>query len=267
MDITIWFQKFKEAAYRGPIKKIIRKIGLEMTLARMYTRLLRQTSSDRISYTVGDYSGSFYRSEFVSEELPERPVVEDLISELRANDTFFDLGANHGIYTCLAGLSFEAGQVISFEPNPKTCEALKKNIALNQLQTDVTVFQSAVADKPGKADFFIDKNSTGSSLSESRQQSDTKAIEVDVVALDSLVTAESLPIPDVIKIDVEGAELQALKGMQSILADECRLLYCEVHKSAVSDSEEVERFLSNLGFDVQTIFSRQEDQYILKAIR
>jgi|AntDeeMetagen285_2_1112576.scaffolds.fasta_scaffold05789_2 FkbM family methyltransferase len=271
MDIGGGLKKCKHILYRDPLKRLIERAGLEVTLARLYANVLRRTSSDTIEYSINDQSASFYRSEYLPVDLPERPVVEDLIENLHPDDVFFDLGANHGIYTCLAGTRLNAGSVVSFEPNPETCAELRQNVALNDLTDRVTIFQAAVADESGKADLFSDKNMTGSSLVESQKGSGTQTIQVDVVALDSLVDAESLPIPDVVKIDVEGAELQALHGMRSLLEDQCRLIYCEVHDSAVTGFDttqtDVERFLCDAGFDVETIFEREADHCILKATR
>jgi FkbM family methyltransferase len=232
---------------------------------------LRYTSANTVTYTVNSQSASFYRTEHLPEELPERPVVSDLVKNLHPDDVVFDLGANHGIYTCLAGKTLESGQVVSFEPNPQTFTELRENVSLNQLADTITLYQAAVADKSGQATFFIDSESTGSSLAQPKQSSSTQAIQVDVVALDSLVDDDSQPHPDVVKIDVEGAEFQALRGMSTILQDECRLLYCEVHGSAITNSSlnprDIEHFLSEAGFNVQTIFERDEDHRILKATR
>lgn len=271
MDIGEGIQKSKYLLYRGPLKRLVRWAGLEMRLARIYTGLLRRTSANTITYSLGGRSASFYRTEHLPGELPERPVVEDLLGNLDHEDVVFGLGANHGIYTCLAGTRLDSGRVVSFEPNPETFAELRKNVALNDLTDRVTLYQAAVADEPGTANFFADTDSTGSSLMQSRQGSGTQAIQVDIVALGSLADDESLPAPDVVKIDVEGAEIQALRGMRSLLGEDCRLLYCEVHDSAMSDFTanpvDVKRFLRDVGFDVQTIFEREEDQHILKATR
>jgi FkbM family methyltransferase len=183
---------------------------------------------------------------------------------------FYDLGANHGIYTCFAGTLLTAGDIVAFEPNPNTVAELRRNIKLNELMDRATVFQAAVDGEAGQGEFFADTDSMGSSLAESRQGLDTKAIEVDIVALDELAGTESLPAPDVVKIDVEGAELRALRGMRSLLEDRCRLLYCEVHNHAIADfsadPEDVSQFLRNVGFTVTSVFDR-ESQHILKATR
>ena len=271
MDIGDGLQKGKNPLYRGPLKRLVRWVGLEVRLARIYTGLLRRTSANTVTYSLSGWSASFYRTEHLPEEPPERPVVEDFLGSLRPEDVVFDLGANHGIYTCLAGMGLDSGRVVSFEPNPETFAELRANVALNDLTDRVTLYQAAVADDPGTADFFADTDSTGSSLAQSRHGPGTQAIQVDVVALDSLADNESLPTPDVVKIDVEGAELRALRGMRSLLEDGCRLLYCEIHDSAVTDFSadpvDVERFLSEAGFDVRTIFEREADQHILKATR
>lgn len=258
MDIGGGLQKCKHLLYRGPLKRLVRRAGLEMRLFRLYTSLLRHTSTNTITYSLNGQSASFYRTEYLPEELPERPVVEDLLKNLDPNDVVFDLGANHGIYTCLAGLRLNSGQVVAFELNPETLAELRENVALNQLAERVTLFQVAVADEPSTADFLTDTASTGSSLAHSQGGSGTQAIQVDVVALDLLVNEKSLPNPDVVKIDVEGAELSALRGMQSLLEDGCRLLYCEVHEDAMADFSaelvDVEQFLQSCGFETERIF-------------
>jgi FkbM family methyltransferase len=269
MSIGGRIQRFKRYVYNGRVKTLVQRYGFEMTLARLYTSFLRYTSAATLTYAIDSQSASFYQSEFLPKELPERPVVKDLLESLRSSDVFFDLGANHGIYTCLAGRKLDSGLVVSFEPNPQTCAELRRNIALNQLTDRVTTFQVAVADESGEADFIIDMDSTGSSLAKSRSASGTESVQVDVVTLDSFVDIESLPAPHVIKIDVEGAEFQALRGMRTLLQKQCRLLYCEVHNSAVTDynanSTDVEDILRKFGFNVEMIYQREPDHYIIKA--
>ena len=133
-----------------------------------------------------------------------------------------DLGANIGWYSLLAAAAVgPTGAVHAFEPDPSNCRFLRHNVALNGLAGIVRVSPQAVTDYSGTMRFFAHP---GNSLLSSAvlTGADGDAIEVECTTVDDALPAdESI---DVVKLDVEGAELAALEGMRRTLARSQRLV-------------------------------------------
>jgi FkbM family methyltransferase len=202
--------------------------------------------------------------------LPERSVAEDLIGNLSTDDIFYDLGANRGLYTCLAGDVVENGEVHAFEPNPVAIGDLEQNIQQNNLSSRVTVHQKAVSDSGEEIPFVVRSGSTGNTLQTTTvDERDSETITVESVNLDDFIIENNLPRPTIMKIDIEGAEVDALKSMETSLED-CRLVYCEVHEDMIEDSKSVlpAALLRNLGLEeINRIYRRSGSHYILRAQR
>ena len=127
-----------------------------------------------------------------------------------------DIGANIGYYTLLAAkLVGDEGKVFAFEPEPRNYALLLKNIELNGYK-NVIPRQQAVSNKAGKVKLFLHEVESGAhSLYEVRKDA-REAIVVDAISLDEFFAGEECPI-DIIKIDVEGAEMVVLLGMSKIV--------------------------------------------------
>jgi FkbM family methyltransferase len=136
-----------------------------------------------------------------------------------------DLGANIGYFTLLAAkLVGPQGKVFSFEPEPKNFSYLKKNIELNNY-SQVEAFQEAVSDRREKTRLYICSYDTGhhtikryngiEAYSKGRN-TEERSIEIETVTLDSFLKGKSDCV-DVIKMDVEGAEMLVLAGMDKTL--------------------------------------------------
>ena len=208
-------------------------------------------------------------------ELPERfaetfqPFVfqgvwEELTTQLfkevvREGDTVVDLGANMGYFTLLAArLVGEKGRVYAFEPEPVNYDLLLRNIALNGYD-NVVALQKAVSDTSDKVMLSI--HSTDSGRHTIRQagygEEYGEVIEVESVTLDSFF--KDKPFPDVVKIDVEGAELQALAGMVRIIEAKRDLkIFIEFYPALLEESgytveEFAHRLLNEWNFSILSI--------------
>lgn len=129
----------------------------------------------------------------------------------RPGQCVFDIGANLGYYTLLASrLVGPAGRVMAFEPFPENITQIERHLALNQSH-NVTVVPAAVCDNDGTARF-----QTGAAR-EMGHLSNEGGLTVRTVSLDAGIARGEWPAPDVMKIDVEGAESSVLAGAAHLL--------------------------------------------------
>jgi FkbM family methyltransferase len=144
--------------------------------------------------------------------------VDDILCALaRPGDTFIDVGANMGYYTIKIGARVGAeGRVYSFEPNPHMFGFLSDNVMLNAFEPRTQLFKAAAGAEAGEAWFSFQRREPGGGAVHVEQLGVEEEIRVPVVALDDAIPADQRV--DLIKIDVEGFEPQALKGMQGLLA-------------------------------------------------
>lgn len=191
--------------------------------------------------TVGEYdSVQVFRN--------EKPILVDFCNRVTGEDIVWDIGGNIGMYTQFVAQSCD--EVHVFEPLPANVAAIRENILLNSL-SNVTVHQVALTDSEGEREFYPDPRGVagggrGSLLA--NWKAETGSITVRCTAGDSVISLGNAPTPSVVKIDVEGAELAVIEGMEEALAREsCRLVYCEPH--GISDNK-VEQKLRSLGFEI-----------------
>ncbi len=176
----------------------------------------------------------------------ERPLQGALARELRPGATFFDIGANVGYVTLIAArLVGPSGRVVAFEPVPENVAAIRENLALNGIDW-VEVHETAVARERGQAALIVSDVSAFSRLASVNVPTGAReTIDVQVLSVDEFMAAPGAPVPDVIKIDVEGAELEVLEGMRETIAAHWPVILCEVHDC---NSEYVE-LMHSLGYD------------------
>jgi len=160
-----------------------------------------------------------------------------------AGDVVFDIGAHVGYYTVLASrIVGDRGRVFAFEPLPLNLEYLNRHIRANRL-TNVTVFDAAVGSTEGWLSFDIGK---GSGRGRLNANSDNTSLQVQVLKLDALFRAGRLPSPNLIKMDIEGGEAEALKGAAVMLSQCYPIIILSTHGPAVKI--ECESFLASLGY-------------------
>lgn len=164
---------------------------------------------------------------------------------VRRGSTVFDLGGHVGFYTLLSSvLVGNEGKVVVFEPVPRNLFYLKEHLRLNRI-SNVTVIEAAVSDKSGVC--FFD-NSPGSSMG--HIASDGK-IQVETVVLDELISKGKIPVPDFMKIDIEGAEMLALSGAKSMLAKHHPTIFLSTHGNQIHNDCCI--FLRSLEYELHPI--------------
>lgn len=157
---------------------------------------------------------------------------------LRPGDMFIDVGANVGAYTILAASM--GAKIISIEPSSHAYRWLKKNIALNRI-VDIETINAAVGSREGEISFTKNHDAVNRVANEEDAETET----VQLKTLDSIASSAAL-----IKIDVEGYELEALKGATELLKN-TKAIIIEICGSADIfgySSEETECLLKNAGF-------------------
>lgn len=151
--------------------------------------------------------------------------------DIRPGDVVFDVGANLGAYTLLfAQWVGPAGKVVAFEPAPAAATGLRRLVALNDLRERVEIVETAVSGAVGTAQFASD-GSSGANALVNVPHGSRGVISVPTTSLDAFCDAHRLR-PDVIKIDVEGEELDVLRGARQTLSRPSIQVFLELHPSA-----------------------------------
>ena len=176
-------------------------------------------------------------------EQRKRKAMEGL---LRAGQIFFDIGANVGYFSLLAAkLTAPDGFVVAFEPLPRNTNFLRQHIGLNALEQRIKLYEAAVSDHDGKTFFDLGKSSAMGHIASQGQ------LEVQLLSLDSLIKSGEVPMPDVMKIDVEGAEFEVLQGAKEILAEHHPLLFIDTHARTAHDKSI--QCLLELGYELELL--------------
>ena len=175
---------------------------------------------------------------------------------IRQGATVFDVGANLGAYTLLFGQWVgAAGRVVAFEPSAASRSGLARHVHLNDLEDRVEIVSAAVTDHVGRAPFHIDRFGGASSLHTAAQAAPT-TITVDTTTLDAFC-AERGVTPEVVKIDVEGAEVEVLRGARNLLSSSRVTAFVEFHPSVWAargfHAADVERELADLGLAAEPL--------------
>ena len=138
---------------------------------------------------------------------------------LKPGDTFVDVGANVGLHTLAAARAMQGnGNIIAFEPFARTKQLLEKTVWLNGFSSMTTVHEVAVSNRSGPATLHLGATSGHHSLTSLDVPISLRETEASVrtVTLDEMIS-QDLRV-NLIKIDVEGAELDVLQGAQATLA-------------------------------------------------
>jgi FkbM family methyltransferase len=180
----------------------------------------------------------------------------------------YDIGANVGFFTVIAARLSPQGRVVAFEPLPENSERIRHNVALNNLQ-NIIVRTEALSDTDAQARFQVSPEPTWGKLASLDKgiSPNVGAIDVKVSRLDSLVEAGEIPIPELIKIDVEGAETGVLRGAESTLRQARPLLLIELHGT----NQPIAGLLETLGYsaavlgDTRAVTDAPGDAYVAAA--
>ena len=197
--------------------------------------------------------------------LSEHELLSVIQETLKSGDVFLDVGSNIGIFTVFGAKAVgPRGTVVSCEPCTSTFNRLQKNVELNDLQ-NVTCLKLALSHTCSIKRLLLNNPDSFGVMA---QLSDAGGPSEDVRAADydSLIEDEGLPIPRVVKMDIEGHEYSALKGMEITLSNPaCIALFCEIHPYALPcgvTNRDVIVLIESFGFESVSTRMRGREHHV-----
>ncbi len=228
------------------LRRVARFISGRLLPRRAYTVLRGPMKGSR--FILGSLSGEGGgASVYFGEMEPEQTAA--MAGAIRPGNVFFDIGANVGYYTVLASrLVGEAGKVVAFEPVPRNIEFLRQHIELNSA-ANVILKPLAVSDRQGTVRFSLGPDSAMGHIGEDGE------LEVATTTLDDVVSELGL-MPDVMKIDVEGAEREVFLGAARMFETARPVIFLSTH------SDELRAWclenLRGLGYAVRPLIAGED---------
>lgn len=191
----------------------------------------------------------------------------------------FDIGAHIGYLSmCFAEIVGDKGKVYAFEPNIYNLERLKLNLKNNpELSTRVKVLDFAVSDSDGEEEFIfsprIEKGaSSGSFLDRAHtfwektiyeKEIGFKRMAVQTKSLDSLYKSQTIIAPDLMKIDIEGAEYLALRGAEKIINKFHPILLMEIH--SIFNMFEIDKMMARWQYTAKLLHEEKDGRCFIVA--
>jgi FkbM family methyltransferase len=194
----------------------------------------------------------------------ERPTITAVLACVSEGMIAWDVGANIGFYSCLLSrITGANGEVFAFEPNPDAFAELVSQLRAFDIE-NVRPLRTALGDSDGNAEMLVTPGYTPASrIVVKAAKPDEKVLTIFVRRGDSLIKQGVIRQPSFIKLDVEGHELAALRGMQELLsAPDLRAILCEIHFSILDQSGvknpsyQIRRLLKDAGLVRQQWVSR-----------
>lgn len=249
----------------GLKRRIFSRLGPSKSISYPYVVSLTELVEDGCKFEITTEIES-YRVEMYGEEKEFTALV---LHALQPGSVLYDLGANVGLVTVHA--AHKCARVVAFEPDPGYRARLERNLQINSL-ANVQVIDWAVSDHQGEARLFVD-NDQGLArfspiLTDWPGRPVKKTVHID--SIDNALSQEMFPWPDVLKVDIEGAEMSALRGMDRLLASErAPTIFIEVHPEFLpafgSSAGEVMNYLEVLGYEIEYMSERNRQvHYMLK---
>lgn len=230
------------------IKETVRFLQHEVSLETPQGTLYFMASTPVEHYRIAGYG-------------EEKEFLDFFLSMLSPDDLVFDIGASVGLFTIHASSLLGSGSLVAFEPDPDTQKALRNNVGRNPQLTNISYVSWAVSDTTGETLLYSD-GVAGCAPSLRKQPGRENAprgkVRVSTNTLDNAIASGELPLPTVLKIDIEGAEILCVKGALRLLRGELgtqpRLIFLEAHPDFLvgfnSSIDEVHRLILDKGYKV-----------------
>ncbi|WP_138007349.1 FkbM family methyltransferase [Halalkalirubrum salinum] len=219
--------------------------------------LTRTVGGESVTLGVGSFREFLRAIDYQNEDF----VIETLLSKIEPNDVFWDIGANIGTHSCYIGQ--RGNQIVAIEPHPETASRARENMERNGV--DGVVLEYALSDVEGTTSLCIPDKDTyeiGTGTFTTKSGDKMKEIEkVTATTGDNLIEEHELPLPDIIKIDVEGVELDVIRGFKTGLENSHSILV-EIHPQH-TDIENIRSLLISAGYELRTLRQRNNEIHIL----
>jgi FkbM family methyltransferase len=268
------------SALRGQARQWLSAAGLlplARRAARLYVGLRCATRREfrlvvdrrEVCFVTDDaYSTRFFHRRSRQGEMHEPPVTGELARRARDARVFADVGAHGGYYSCIAGALNADLELFLFEMNRDMIPVIERNLCENG-RSDGVVVNRPVADRRRAVSYAGSSREPGLSMRAAGRAADDGQVLAETIALDEFFAGSAVR-PDLIKIDVEGAELDVLRGARKIIAQHHPVLFVEVHPKLLGDfggsAEEVYAFLSTHGYAVRRFLEHRGDGTGLRPI-
>ena len=207
----------------------------------------------------------------------ERRYMELFCSKIKEGDVVVDVGAYIGYFSLLASERVgDKGCVYAFEPVPRNFERLMRNLRINKVR-NIKAYNFGLSDKEEILHIYVPKSNPGEATLHQKSYSEiTKGVktekirvEVRLIPFDHFYEDYNLDRIDVVKIDVEGAELKVLKGMENTLSQNNCKLFMEINVPLLNlfgtSMEDLFEFLVDLGFKTCFLVDLKSEINLLKV--
>jgi len=191
----------------------------------------------------------------------ERPKVSALEHFLRPGMTLVDVGANIGFFSLVAArLVGPTGRVLAVEPEPANCTRIERNVELNGYP-NVEIAQVALGDRNGEVTLHLATDHGHHSLLDRSPDRAGATIAVPLQTLDTLLATHNIGRVDVLKVDVEGLEVEVLRGAaETIRTNPEIVILMDVHESLGVSAADVCGLIESYGlatYEVRAPYNRR----------
>lgn len=248
----------KEHLLRIAQKLISKNLPGRFVLASAAAKLLSPQEGKVLGW-IGSYHVELDLRDWIQQQIffgiYERTETSLLQKFLRPGDRFFDIGANVGYYSFLASQIIGAnGRVHSFEPISANVRSIQRNVLTNQIM-NMTLLPAAVGLRKGTLLLYVEDGASSNTGWASKVESPRrkKQVIVPMVSLDDYIREEQIDHVDLIKMDIEGSELDALRGGINLFSDKRGPdIICEVNPFLLHlqnlDSSVLTKCLADYGY-------------------
>ncbi len=197
----------------------------------------------------------------------ESEVLEALKSYVSPTTIFWDIGANFGLHGISMKVLYPEIQVFLFEPLPKMAQKIRHNAELNGVE--LSVIEAGLLDINDSLPLFTEQSQTEgeSSFLDHGREKLTTHITATCHRADTLISGGELPLPNIVKIDVEGAEARTLAGFGEYLSsEELKAIVFEASATVSSSSAEspIPDLLHQNGFKMRKLTRRERTEHDLE---
>lgn len=231
---------------------------LELSLVMKWLLRVRRVETEVQGIKLWVDPASNFGKRVLREGNYEADLTQAFRSLLQPGQTFVDVGANEAWFSMLAAkMVGPAGRVLACEPQERLWAPILKNIALNEF-TNVELLPFAVGCERGRGEINLYPSlNTGSSHIGGTKRRWEKTQAIETMPLSVILEGRGSPIVDFMKIDVEGFELQVLKGAGAHLGSKIKRMVVEVHPEPLrtlgSSEHELEELLRSKGYTKRAV--------------